>query len=937
MADVDRRQPHRRGDRRRGRAPLAVDASHDILRTSRRALESIFAPKRVAVVGASERPGSVGRTVLWNLVSNPFGGTVYPVNPKRESVLGVRAYRSVGDLPEPVDLAVVVTPAPRVPDVIRECVEIGVPGAIVISAGFKEAGPEGAALEEATLREARRGGMRIIGPNCLGVMRPVTGLNATFAGGMALPGKVGFISQSGALLTAILDWSLRERLGFSAFVSIGSMLDVGWGDLIHYLGDDPHTSSIVLYMETIGDARSFLSAAREVARQKPVIVIKAGRTVEAAQAAVSHTGSLAGSDEVLDAAFRRTGVLRVDSIAHLFSMADVLGKQPTPRGRRLTILTNAGGPGVLATDTLVRGGGELATLSDETRRELDRVLPPHWSHGNPIDVLGDAAPERYAQALAIAEADEHSDGLLVILTPQDMTDPTRTAEHLAPLTRAHGKPVLASWMGGASIAAGEEILNRAGIPTFPYPDAAAQVFNYLWQFSHNLNALYETPVPRGAAEGAHGRGRATEIVTKARAGGRTILNELESKQILDAYGIPTVETRFAPDAEAAVEHAESLGYPVVVKLHSDRITHKTDVGGVKLGITDAAGVRAAFESIRAAVAERAEPSAFGGVTVQPMVPLEGYELIVGSTTDAQFGPVLLFGAGGSLVEVYADRALGLPPLNTTLARRMMEQTKIHAALRGVRGRRPVDLPALEELLVQFSQLVVEQRLIAEIDLNPLLATDERLIALDARVVLHPAEVSEEDLPPLAIRPYPQQYVGGWTLRDGTAVTIRPIRPEDEPAMRRFHATLSEHSVYLRYGNIMNLSVRTQHERLSRICFTDYDREMVLVAEREPVDHERELVGVARLNRVYGTCDAEFAVLVADQHQSKGLGTELLRRLVEIGAREGLERIVGFVLPFNAPMLRTCRKLGFETRTVDEGIEAVKEIAPPSGLTAPECR
>ncbi|HWP47138.1 MAG TPA: CoA-binding protein, partial [Candidatus Limnocylindrales bacterium] len=481
-----------------------TDPVHDVLRYERQPLDAIFAPRNVAVIGATEKAGSVGRTVLWNLIHNPFGGVVFPVNPNRHSVLGIKAYPHIGAVPDPVDLAVIITPAPTVPGIIGECVDAGVKGAIIISAGFKECGPEGAELEQQILEQARRGKIRIIGPNCLGVMNPLTGLNATFARTMARPGNVGFISQSGALCTAILDWSLQENVGFSAFISIGSMLDVGWGDLIYYLGDNPHTHSIVIYMESIGDARSFLSAAREVALTKPIIVIKAGRTEAAAKAAASHTGALTGSYEVLEAAFRRCGVLHVNNIAYLFHMAEVLAKQPRPRGPRLTIVTNAGGPGVLATDALIAEGGELAELSPETLESLNQLLPVYWSHSNPIDILGDADPQRYAKVLEIAAKDPNSDGLLVILTPQAMTDPTQTAEQLKAYAQNSHIPILASWMGGADVAAGTAILNQAGIPTFPYPDTAARVFNYMWRYSYNLRGLYETPVlPVGGYESVH--------------------------------------------------------------------------------------------------------------------------------------------------------------------------------------------------------------------------------------------------------------------------------------------------------------------------------------------------------------------------------------------------------------------------------------------------
>jgi len=892
------------------------DPAHDVLHYERRPLDAIFAPRNVAVIGATEAPGSVGRTVLWNLISSPFGGTVFPVNPNRASVLGIKAYPNIAMVPEPVDLAVIATPARTVPGVIGECVKSGVQGAIVISAGFKEIGPEGAELERQILEQARQGRMRIVGPNCLGLMNTMTGLNATFASAMARPGTVGFVSQSGALCSAVLDWSLQENVGFSAFVSVGSMLDVDWGDLIDYLGDDPRTQSIVMYMETVGDARSFLSAAREVALTKPIIVIKPGRTEGAARAAASHTGSLTGSDEVLEAAFRRCGVLRVNRISDLFYMADVLSKQPRPKGPHLTILTNAGGPGVLATDALITGGAELAELSESTRRDLDGLLPPQWSHNNPVDVLGDASPERYAKALEIAAQDGNSDGLLVVLTPQAMTDPTRTAEVLIPYAQSTGKPLLASWMGGHDVETGTAILNRANIPAFGYPDTAARMFSYMWRYAYNLKSLYETPsTPDETEAEAPDRRRAEGIIDSVRSSGRTLLTEFESKQVLDAYGIPTVTTRIARSEDEALAEAGQIGYPVVLKVYSETITHKTDVGGVQLNLADGEEVRRAYRAIQQAVsaklgAQQGEKD-FLGVAVEPMVNLGGgYEIILGSSIDSQFGPVLLFGSGGQLVEVFKDRSLALPPLNTTLARRMMEQTRIYAALKGVRGRRPVDLAALEQLLVRFSQLVVEQRWIKELDINPVMVSPEGVIALDARVLLHGLEVTREQLPRMAIRAYPRRYVQSWKAADGSEILIRPIRPEDEPLMVKFHEGLSDRSVYLRYLHPMMLSQRVTHERLARICFINYEREIVLVAERTDGKNGREIVAAARVDRLHNTDEGQVSVIITDRFQGKGLGRELMQRLVQIARDEKLKRLFSVFTADNRGMKEIMRGLGF---------------------------
>jgi len=893
-----------------------LEPAHDILQqTRRRPLAPIFSPQSIAVIGATEREGSVGRTILENLQKGGFTGTLFPINPKRDTVLGVKAYPDIKAVPSKPDLAVVITPPPTVPGIIHDCVELGVGGAIIISAGFKEIGAPGVELERQIMAEARRGNTRIVGPNCLGVMAPHEKLNATFAADMARAGSVGFISQSGALCTAVLDWSLRENVGFSAFVSLGSMLDVGWGDLIYHLGDDPNTRSIVIYMETIGDARAFLSAAREVALTKPIIVIKPGRTAAAAKAAASHTGSLTGSDEVLQSAFQRVGVLRVDTISELFDMAEVLAKQPRPKGPHLTIVTNAGGPSVIATDALITSGAQLSELKPETMEAFNKILPPTWSHNNPVDIIGDAKPELYAQAVDIAAKDPNTDGLLVILTPQAMTDPLATAECLKPYAHLDGKPIIASWMGAGQVEKGEDILNAANIPTFKYPDRAARAFYYMWRYSENLRQLYETPaMPPASKNGDIDREKAAKLLADARQAGRTILTEFESKELLAAYGIPIVETHIARTESDAVKIAAKLGFPVVLKLFSETITHKTDVGGVQLNLRTAAAVRQAWKTIEASVAKKAGAEHFLGVTVQPMVKLEGYELIVGSSMDSQFGPVLLFGTGGQLVEVFKDRALALPPLNATLARRMMERTKIFTALKGVRGRKSANITELEQLLVRFSQLVVEQPWISEIDINPLLVSSERIFALDARVVLHDLKTPENKLPHPAIRPYPVQYVRPWKLKNKAPIVIRPIRPEDEPMIVKFHETLSEESVYHRYFSALKLSQRIAHERLTRICFNDYDREIALVAEHKMLrTEERLILGVGRLSKLHGVNEAEFAVLVSDDWHNFGLGTELLKRLVQVGGDEKLDRIVGQILPENHAMQHICKKIGFEVK------------------------
>ena len=880
--------------------------------SARAPLEALFRPKSIAVIGATDRAGSVGCTILANLTCGKFTGRVYPVNPRHTEVLGLRCYESVRVTPEILDLAIVVTPAATVPSIIRDCVDAKVRSVVVISAGFKEHGPEGREFERQIQEELRRGETRLVGPNCLGVMNPWLGLNATFGEHMAKTGNVAFLSQSGALLTAILDWASQEQVGFSAIVSTGSMLDIGWGDLIAFLDDDPQTRSILLYIESISDARAFLSATREVSLNKPIIAIKAGRSAEAAHAASSHTGALTSNDDVVEAAFRRSGVLRVQNIADLFHMAEVLGKQPRPKGSHLTILTNAGGPGVLATDALIAGGGELAQLSPKTLEKLNRILPPQWSHGNPIDILGDAQAERYARAFEVAAENPESDGLLVILAPQGMTNPAHVAESLIKCGQEKGKPLLASWMGGKAVEEGRSVLTHAEIPSFPYPDTAARIFNYMWRYSYNLQGIYETPTALEMAdiEGT-GIAGADKILNEIAATGRTLLTEAESKQILSLHGIPSVLTAVASTEDEAATVALEIGFPVVLKLHSHTLTHKTEVEGVKLNLQTEKEVREAYRGIQNSVSARAGEEHFLGVSVQPMVRRKGYELILGSSLDAQFGPTVLFGSGGSLVDVYRDRAVALPPLNTTLARRLMEQTRIFRAFQGFRGQKAINIAELESILVRFSELVVDHPRIKEIDVNPLLAASDGMLALDARMVLHPKEIADLDLPRTAIRPYPRKYVSRWKMKDGTEILLRPIRPEDETAMVKLHQAVSDRTVYLRYFHMEKLDARAAHQRLVRKCFIDYDREMALVAEH--LGNEHEILGLGRLVKERWGQKGEIAVLIADQYQKLGLGTELLRRLISIARDDNLLELEASILSENDAMRALAGHFGFRIK------------------------
>jgi acetyltransferase len=880
-------------------------------------LSAFFNPRTVAVIGATEKPASVGRSVLRNLLDQPFGATIFPVNPTRSNVLGIRCYKNISAIGEAVDLAVVITPAATVAGILQECVDAGVKAAIVISAGFAENGEQGLHREQDIRKVLNSGKLRIIGPNCLGVMNPRTGLNATFAQASALPGKLAFLSQSGALCTAILDWSRREKVGFSGFVSVGSMLDVGWGDLIYHYGDDPYTTSILIYMESVGDARSFVSAAREVALRKPIIIIKPGRTEAARKAAASHTGAMTGSDEVFEAAFRRCGILRVTNISDLFDMAEVLGKQPRPAGPRLAVVTNAGGAGVLATDSLLFNGAELAQLSPETTAALNALLPEAWSHGNPVDTLGDATPEVYTKAIETVALDANCDAVLSILAPQGMNEPEKSAGLLCAAAQTITKPLLASWMGGSRMQLASNVLNTAQIPTFEYPDAAARSFAYMWRYTLNLQALYETPVFT-AAFLENGPKRVEEIIATARANNRTILTEFESKQVLAAYEFPVVETRVARTVAEALALAESIGYPVVLKINSETVTHKSDRGGVKLNLRDQSNVRAAYAEIEAAFTP---DGAFDGVTVQPMVKQSGYELILGSATDPQFGPVLVFGLGGQLVEIMRDRGHALPPLTTTLARRLMENTRIFQALMGARGNRPVDVARLEQLLVRFSELVAENPRIADIEINPLLASADALQALDARVILHPNSIADADLPRPAIRPYPSQYISDYQTADGVKFVIRPIKPDDEPLLVQFHHELSDRSVYMRYFHPVKLDMRVSHQRLITKCFIDYDHELALVAEYTAEDGTRQIAGIARLVRGRSGDHAEVAFVVVDKFQNRGLGSRLLERMIAVARIEGIKKLEGEVLSDNYNMRDMFTRQGFHFEEPDSGTVA----------------
>jgi len=883
-------------------------------------LDRIFQPRRIAVIGTSPTAAGLMGTVLRNLIGAGFDGVVYPVVPGCESVLGIPCFSGLEDLPKTPDLGLICAPAAQVPELVRDCGQAGLLGLIIISSGFREIGAEGQALEERIRAEAGRfDGMRIIGPNCLGVIVPRLRLNATFAQGMPRAGHVAFVSQSGALCGAVLDWALAEGIGFSHFVSIGNCLDVDFGDLIDYLGEDEDTRSIILYVESIGRARRFMSAARAFARTKPILAFKAGRFPESAAAAASHTGALASEDAVYGAAFQRAGIARVFDIGEIFDCAELIGRHKMPTGARLGIVTNAGGPGVIATDALLESHGVLAQLSSETRAELDRSLPRFGTHDNPVDVLGDARPRRFAKGVELVLADPGVDAVLAILTPQGMTRPTTVAKRLASLAEKSAKPILAAWLGGESMREGIQVLNQAGVATYRTPEQAVRAFMTLVGYARNLETLYETPrdipveleLDRRAL-----RERFVELLPEA----GEIFSETASKALLAAYGIPVAEAREAGSGEQAVALAEEIGYPVVLKLLSPEITHKTDVGGVALNLRDAAMVQSAYEEIVANARARCPQARLDGVTVQPMVTADGgVELILGSKRDAVFGAVLLTGLGGTAAELFGDRALGFPPLNERLARRMLESLRAWPLLAGYRGRPRVHLDRLIEILIRLSYLVADHPEIEALDVNPLLATPEEVVALDARVIIDRSRRGQKTRPyaHLALRPYPDELVASATLRDGTEITLRPIKPEDEPLWLELLASCSQESIYSRFRYFFHWST---HETASRYCFIDYDRELAMVAE---VEGARKLLAVGRLVADPDHEVAEYAVLVADAWQGKGLGGMLTESCARIAAGWGVRRLVAETTRDNPRMLAILRQRGFELSS-DPGDSLIKD-------------
>lgn len=872
---------------------------------SPRNLDEFFRPRSIALIGASDRPRSVGRSLLENLLGG-FEGEVYPVNPRHESLQGVRVYRRVADLPRPPDLAVIATPALGVPSLIDELGAFGVRAAVVISAGFRESGAVGGQLERELAAAAARSRVRILGPNCVGFIVPECGLNATFVRGMPTAGRVAFLSQSGALCSAMLDWAAGESVGFSCFVSVGNMVDVDFADLIDYLADDAQTEAIVLYVEAIERARAFLSAARAVTRRKPIVAYKAGRSQQSAAAAASHTGALAGLDDAYQAAFRRAAIVRVDDGQQLVDCAELLARRRPPRGPRLAIVTNAGGPGVMAADALTNTTATLAELAPATIEALGRTLPPAWSHHNPVDVLGDAPPERMASAARAILEDDAVDGLLAIVAPQAMTDATETARQLEVAVESSSKPVLACWMGGIGVAEARSTLNAASIPTFDFPEEAVRAFGRMVEYGENLQRLNETPRLAAVAfarDEASRHETVTQLVT-ARDG---LLTEPESKALLDAYGIPNSGAWIVRSRHEAEQLSVELGFPLVLKVLSLDITHKSDVGGVRLNLRTPAEVGDAFDSTQFA-ARQARPEArlVGAVLQRSIAPQYALEVIVGSRRDPTFGPLIMVGHGGVTAELQRDCSFELPPLDGRLAQRMLERLRCWPLFLGYRNRPPLAVDALVECLLRYSTLIVECPQIVESDINPLLVSVDEAVALDARFAVHSAPPPSKRYEHLAIAPYPERFVRPIQLADGAPLVVRPIRPEDEPLWLEMLDAASDESFIQRFRTLNRTAV---HRESSRFCFVDYDREIVLVAESNATGRP-ELVGVARLVAERDSNRAELGMLVIETWQSRGVGGELLDHGLRCAAELGYRTIVSVTASDNARLISLLRSRGF---------------------------
>ena len=878
----------------------------------RKQLKKLFQPRSIAVIGASDKPTSIGFTVMRNLLEGEFKGVITPVNIRHREVFGLKSYYHIGDVPEAPDLAIITAPSYAVMRIVRECGKAGVGGVAILSAGFNETDEEGLHRLERIKKIGREHQMRVLGPNSMGFINPYLGLNASFSSRMAKPGNIAFISQSGALGMSTLDWAMEQNVGFSYFVSVGAMADVGFADLIDFFGTDNHTSCILVYMETIKDARRFMSASRAFARHKPIIVLKAGRSREGRKAARSHTGALAGNDRVFSAAFQRSGIIRVATIAQLFNCAQSLAMQPRPKGNRIAILTNAGGPAILATDYLVAKGGQLAQLTEKTFEKLSEELPVNWSHNNPVNVRGHASPEVYKTALETILKDKNTDGVLVILTYQANTDPKAIAKAIVKVNKKARKPILAAWMGEQSVTEGREILEEGKVPHYRYPESAMEVFLRIYEYNRNLELLYETP-PEEPKAFKPKRKKARALIQNILAEGRQQLMESEAKELLSYYDMPVTNYRLAQSVEEAIAFANEVGYPVALKVASPDIYHKSDIGGVHLNLTDDEAVREAYQDALDNTQKHAPKASISGVVIERMVH-KPFELLIGSRKDPLLGPIIAVGKGGIAVEVYRDTRLGLPPMNMALARRMIERTKIYPLLKGYRNRKGVDLDLLAFTLCKFAYLVMDFPEIQEIDINPFVMDDQQGVMLDAHVILD-RNISRAQRKPyahLVLPPYPGRYRRTIQAKSGQEIHLRPIRPEDEPMELEMVNRLSKESLYFRFfGYVPKMT----HELMTRFTQIDYDREMAIIALIKK-DGKEEMIGVVRIIADPWGEAAEYAILIADEWQGQRLGSQMTDYIIEIGREMKLKTIYATVLSSNKGMLTLFQRKGFDIKRED---------------------
>ena len=882
-------------------------------------VRKLLNPRTIALFGATDKRGSLGRTALENLLllkDRP----VFPINPGRTSVLGLPCSASLSEIHEKIDLAIIITPAETVPGIVEDCGQAGAEGIIIVSSGFGETGPAGKALEDRIIKARNKYGVRIVGPNSMGIIRPNADLNASIMHANPEKGKTAFISQSGAFGRALLDWGISAHMGFSMFASLGSMIDVDFGDLIDYLGEDPHTRNIMIYAEdSIGSAKKFISAAKGFARNKPIIILKPGVPLEEQRGALTHTGMLADTEYVYDAVFRRTGVVRVGGVVDLFNAASVLYARHLPKGPRLLIITNASGVGIMATNALLRFGGELASLSDEAVAALDKVLPPYWNRKNPLDILRDAGVERFVSALEICLKDPGVDGVLIIFTLQEAAGSDELAEAVADAARDAWKPIVAAWIGGKGVNKGREFLLQNSIPTYDTPEEVVRTYLYMYNYRRSLTLLYETPAEL-PVDHSPPKNNLRAVVRRAAGEGIFVLTEADSMRFLTNYGIPVLKAQTTKSVEEALRVASEIGYPVVLKISSPDIMFRIDVGGVVAGITSEQELLEEYGKLLERTGALSPEARIQGVIVQKMLEKIDYEVIVGSKKDRNFGSVILFGMGGVAVEVFKDFSIGLPPLNQILARRLIEESKIYKMLRGYRNRPPADMRQLEQVVVNFSNLIVDFPEIAEADINPIAVSDGRAYALDARIVLDKNCIEPAtQYPHLVITPYPTRYVAPWTLPDGTELLLRPIKPEDEPLIDAMYSALSEESFR---GRFFQAAKNASHEMHIRQCNIDYDREMGIVAEAKEGD-KKGIVGIGTLVIEVGQRSGEYAVLVRDDYQGKGLGYKLVDVLIGIAQEKGLEEVYGFVLANNRKMLNVCKRLGFIVEGLPDGIDRVR--------------